>query len=90
MQYKIVSTAAFEKSLSKLNQDIAKRVIKWIIDNLENTTNPKSKGKQLRYNLKNYWRYRIGDYRLLVEIVENELVLRLITVAHRSKVYKSK
>ncbi|MCL2280832.1 type II toxin-antitoxin system RelE/ParE family toxin [Candidatus Saccharibacteria bacterium] len=87
MTYKIVPTARFEKDLRKIGRVNAKRVIQWIADNLEGTDDPRSHGKQLKHTLRQYWRYRIGDYRLLVEIIDDKLVLELITVAHRREVY---
>jgi mRNA interferase RelE/StbE len=33
------------------------------------------------------WRYRIGDYRVIVEIVDNELVVHALEVGHRKNIY---
>ena len=49
---------------------------------------PRDFGKGLSGNKKGYWRYRIGDYRLLCEILDRELVIIAITVDHRSVIYK--
>jgi mRNA interferase RelE/StbE len=90
MAYKTIPTAAFEKSLRKIGREQAKRVLRWIKANLEDTDDPRTKGKRLQHQLKPYWRYRIGDYRLIVEIIDNQLILQLIKVAHRKDVYKQK
>ena len=42
----------------------------------------------LSSNLKGYWRYRIGDYRLLAEIRDRELIIIAIAISHRSRVYR--
>ena len=64
MAYKIVPTAQFQKDLKKIGQSSATVIVRWIAKNLENTDDPRTHGKQLKYGLKEYWRYRIGDYRL--------------------------
>ncbi len=85
--YKIIATKDFLKSLKKLDKSTQKLIKKYIENNIQNSENPKDKGKPLRYNLSGYWRYRIGDYRLICEIVENEVVIILIDVNHRKNIY---
>ena len=87
MVYKVVPTPKFEKDLKKIGRSNAVKIIRWIEENLENSEDPREKGKQLKYDFREYWRYRIGDFRLLVEIIDNQLILSLITVAHRREVY---
>ena len=56
--------------------------------NLEGCDDPRIHGKPLVANRKGQWRYRIGDYRLLAEIDDNELIILAIDFANRSKIYK--
>jgi mRNA interferase RelE/StbE len=88
MAYKIIPTAKFQKDLRKIGRSNALRIMKWVADNLEGTADPRLHGKQLKHTLGQYWRYRIGDYRLLVEIIDDDLILRLITTAHRREIYR--
>lgn len=39
------------------------------------------------YNLRTYWRYRVGDYRVVCEIRDSELVIVAVLIGHRSEVY---
>lgn len=87
MKYTLVITDDFEKQFRKLDRSVQVIVAKWIKKHLENCDDPKASGKALTANLKGYWRYRIGDYRLLVEIKEDELVIVAISIAHRSEIY---
>lgn len=87
MRYTLVTTENFEKQLKKLDRSVQVIVVKWIRKHLENCEDPKAFGKVLTANMKGYWRYRIGDYRLLVEIREEELIVVAISIAHRSEVY---
>ncbi len=86
--YKIVVTKEFFKNLKKLDNGSQKLIKKYIENNIRNSDNPKSKGKPLRYNLSGYWRYRIGDYRLICEIKEKNVVIVLIDIGHRKNIYK--
>lgn len=61
---------------------------KWLEKNLINTINPRVHGKQLTVNLSKYWRYRIGDYRLLVEIDDDQMIIVAIEIGHRREIYK--
>ena len=81
MRYTLVTTENFEKQLKKLDRSVQVIVVKWIRKHLENCEDPKAFGKGLTPNMKGYWRYRIGDYRLLVEIREEELIVVAISIA---------
>jgi len=74
------------KQLSKLDKPVQKR----IIDFLEHRAaeNPRAHGEATTGNLSGYWKYRIGNYRTVVEIIDQRLVVFVIKVAHRSIVYK--
>jgi mRNA interferase RelE/StbE len=88
MAYKIIPTAQFEKDLVKVGQSNATMIIKWVSKNLENADNPRQLGKRLSYGLKQFWCYRIGDFRLFADIVDDQLILELITVGHRREIYR--
>lgn len=49
-------------------------------------TTPRQRGKGLTGDLAGYWRYRIGDWRVVVEIRDEELVIIAIGLGHRSKI----
>ena len=49
---------------------------------------PRKKGKALTGNTKGLWRYRILDYRLIVDIQDDILVIVAIDFGHRNKIYK--
>lgn len=58
--------------------------------NLNNNENPREKGKKLKGNLKDYWRYRVGKYRIITEINDEDITIIVINIGHRSDVYKNK
>lgn len=79
MRYKLFFEKKAEKQLSNIDQIQRKIIISWIKNNLENSYNPRSFGKPLKSNLKEYWRYRVGKYIIIAEI--NDLEVRVLIVA---------
>lgn len=87
MIYQIVTTDKFDKSFKKLEKQTQKIIKAWIEKNLMGCENPRLHGKGLTANKSGQWRYRVGDYRILAEIRESELILVLVEVGHRSRIY---
>lgn len=87
MIYQIVTTDKFDKSFKKLEKQTQKIIKAWIEKNLMECENPRLHGKWLTANKSVQWRYRVGNYRILAEIRDNELVLVLIEASHRSRIY---
>lgn len=87
MKFEVLYRKKVKKSIGKLDTSI-KILIKSRIDkNLVNTENPRLYGKALTGNLRNYWRYRVGNYRIIAEIKDNELIVLVVDVGHRRKIY---
>lgn len=82
---KVGSRAA--KSLKSLDKPSKKR-IEQFIEQLTTTDNPRRTGKTLQGNLKGLWRYRIGNYRLICQIKDNELIILVLDIGHRKNIYK--
>lgn len=61
---------------------------KWIDKKIYNTDNPRNHGKALKGDLGEYWRYKIGNYRLICKIKDNELCILVISVGDRKSIYK--
>lgn len=76
-----------KKQLKNLDFTIQKRIAKFI-DNLQELENPRIKGKSLAGNLSGFWRYRVGDYRIICDIVDSEITIYILDISHRSKSYK--
>lgn len=87
MNYKVKTTKRFDKKIKKLDKSTQKLILAYILDNLEGTNNPYLKGKALAKNLKGLWRYRIADYRLIVEIRDDELIIFALDIGHRRDIY---
>ena len=84
---KIIIQPNAKKQLKNLDFTVQKRIAKFI-DNLEGLENPRIKGKSLAGNLSGFWRYRVGDYQIICDIVDNEITIYILDISHRSKSYK--
>lgn len=82
----VVFSKKAEKQLEKLDKAMQKRIKKFVLE-LESLENPRSKGKALVGNLAGFWRYRVGNYRLICELINRELIIYIIDIAHRNGVY---
>lgn len=87
MKYRIITTDKFDKAFKKLDRQTQKIIKTWIEKNLVGCENPRVHGKGLTANRSGQWRYRVGDYRILADIQDNELVLVFVDVGHRSRIY---
>lgn len=84
MKYEISVSKRFKKRLKKLPKNIKKRVLKKV-KSLKSRPNL---GKTLKADLKGIRSLRIGDYRVLYEIIRDDSNILLLTVQHRKKVYQ--
>ena len=83
--YTLIFSESALKFLRKLDRPIARR----IVSTLERQAgNPQFKPKRLVNSP--YSRYRIGDYRVILRIKQDQLVIYVITVNRRDKIYKHK
>ena len=83
--YKLVPTPYFATQFKKLDKFTQKQ-IKSYLESIVN--NPRAKGKMLIANRSGQWRYRIGSYRVIVNIQDEELIILALEVGHRKEIYK--
>lgn len=87
MAWRIEIDKGVQRSMKKLDRNVAKRIIAKLRE-ISQLEDPRSTGKALAGNLAGLWRYRVGDYRIVCDIEDEVLLILVIDVAHRSKVYK--
>ncbi len=76
------------QDLKKLNKQTQQRITAFLVDRVQNTDNPRAMGKALQGKLSRYWRYRVGDYRLICHIKDGELIVLIIEIGHRKDIYR--
>lgn len=77
-----------ERALGKLDRQVATRITK-TLKAIAATGKPRSRGKALTGDLGQFWCYRIGDYRVLCELHDTDLIILAIEAGHRSTIYKT-
>ena len=80
------TSAQFDKAARKLDRQVLRR-IKTYLDEVCELEDTRARGKGLTGDLVGYWRYRIGVYRVIVEIRDSVLVIVAIGLGHRSDIY---
>ena len=75
------------KSLRKMDKQNARRIVDFMDLRIAAAVDPRQSGKPLKGELGEFWRYRVGDYRILCEIRDDELVILAATIGHRREVY---
>lgn len=88
MCYSVEYASQALKELKKLDKQTRALIIGWIEKNLVGCENPRQHGKGLTANRSGQWRYRIGDYRVIADIQDNKVVIIVLSVGHRSDIYK--
>lgn len=70
-----------------MDRQAAKRIIDYLDKRIAVLAAPRQSGKSLKGELGEFWRYRVGDYRILCEIRDDELVILAATIGHQREVY---
>ena len=86
--YKVRFSDVALKKLKKMDRYQAPLLVGWIEKNLVDCLDPRIQGKALVANHKGKWRYRVGDYRILALIEDEEIVITVIDVGHRKDIYE--
>ena len=89
MRYEVQYSERALRELKKMNKYTRQMIYSWIDKNLNGCEDPRQRGKGLTANRSGQWRYRIGDYRLICQIQDAQLVILALSVGHRSTIYKS-
>ncbi len=76
------------KEFRKLDPEARRRIRDYLENRVLASRDPRQLGKALRGKLTALWRYRVGDYRIVCEIRDHELIILVVPIAHRRRVYK--
>ena len=86
MTWQIEFTPAAAKQLKKIGPENGRRITDFLRKNISN--DPRSHGKSLKGTLRDFWRYRVGTFRVLARIEKQKLVVLVVQVGHRKDVYR--
>jgi mRNA interferase RelE/StbE len=76
------------KQLKKLGSQAQREILGYLDERIASPESPRRFGKALKADLSGLWRYRVGDYRILCQIQDHQLVVLVVAVGHRRQVYR--
>ena len=74
--------------MNKLDKPVARRILDYMDQRIAPLENPRSVGKALQGPLGDFWRYRVGDYRIICEIQDRKLTILVLQIGNRREVYR--
>jgi mRNA interferase RelE/StbE len=89
MAWRVELAESAARELVKLDSQHRKRILKFLHERVAKLENPRSIGKVLQGSkLGEFWKYRVGDYRLIAKIEDDRLLVLVLRVGHRKEVYR--
>jgi mRNA interferase RelE/StbE len=88
MAWKVSFSPTALKQLAKLDKPVGDRILNFLHERVEKLEDPRQMGARLQGALSEFWRYRLGGYRLICSLEHDRLVVLVLRIGHRSEVYK--
>ena len=88
MAWKIDYSDRAGRQVRRLARAQAKRILDYMDYRVGVAEDPRSLGQALTGSLSGYWRYRVGDYRIVCELIDDRLVVLVVEIGHRREVYR--
>jgi mRNA interferase RelE/StbE len=89
LAWTISYTATALKQLKKLDRPVARRLVAFLEERVAGQTDPRQTGKALTGPvLGSFWRYRVGDYRIICDLRDGAMVVLVLEVGNRKEVYR--
>ncbi len=79
---------AAARDLRKLGTEAERRVLGFLRTRIAGSADPRRLGQPLTGDRQGFWRYRVGDYRIVAAIEDERLVVLVVAVGHRREVYR--
>lgn len=86
MKYQVEYTGSAVRQLKKMDRKIAALIVAFIEERLVDCDNPRLYGKALKDAFIEIWRYRVGDYRILARIEDDQVNIVVVETGHRRDV----
>jgi len=89
MAWSVELSESADRELGKLDPQHRKRILKFLQQRLARLSDPRSIGEALHGSeLGEFWKYRVGAYRLICRIEDDRLVVLVLRVGHRREIYR--
>ena len=89
MVWEIIFEDKALKVLKNLDKPIATRIIDFMENRISTSNNPRALGAALQGSeLGSFWKYRVGDYRIIAQILDKEVKILVVKIGNRKEVYR--
>lgn len=86
--WRVAFDRAAARELRKLGTEAERRVLAYLRTRIAGSSHPRRLGHALTGDKQGFWRYQVGDYRLVAAIEDDRFVMLAVTVGHRREVYR--
>lgn len=90
MSWSIQYLSSVKKDTQKFDPQVKRRIKDFLEERVAKLADPRSIGESLKGQLCEFWKYRVGDYRIICEIKDKELIILAVKIGNRREVYKNK
>jgi len=87
LAWQITFEESARKELLALGRTAQTEIVQYLRNRIATDQDPRRFGDPLRKELAGLWKYRIGNYRVICDIKDEEVSVLIIRIGHRSKVY---
>lgn len=89
MAWRIEFETIADKELSKIDPQVRRRILRFLFDRVAFLEDPRSIGNALvGAEFGEYWKYRVGDYRIIANIDDKEIIITIVKIGNRKEVYR--
>ncbi|HYA23316.1 MAG TPA: type II toxin-antitoxin system RelE/ParE family toxin [Terriglobales bacterium] len=79
---------AAQRELDKLDKPIARRISRFLYERVARLDDPRRIGERLQGTLSEFWKYRVGDYRIICSLEQDHFLVLVLRIGHRREIYR--
>ncbi|MGH9453597.1 MAG: type II toxin-antitoxin system RelE family toxin [Terriglobia bacterium] len=88
MAWHIEFSRTAEKQIGKLGRQAQTSILSYLREKVQPAANARQFGKMLHGDKQGLWRYRVGDYRIICNILDSRLKVVVLAIGHRKEIYR--
>lgn len=89
MAWRVEFAKGSQKDMSKLDASARERILRFLADRIQDSDDPRRHGEALKGpEVGRYWKYRVGDYRIICDLQDALMLVLVVRVGHRREVYR--
>ncbi|MGH8750191.1 MAG: type II toxin-antitoxin system RelE family toxin [Burkholderiales bacterium] len=88
MAWRVEFVRKAKRELDKLDRPTKERIVRFLRERIATDENPRRTGEALSGEKAIFWKYRVGDYRLICDIQDKQIIVLVIAIGHRREVYR--